>query len=160
MKQFALILTAMLVCSCSMNPGYTGQQFVEDSPTFYLSLAPSFHKPCEYEIRDKKLVYREYSGLGGYGWGRRKDVATSSISQEHQDKIRALTLEAIADTISIEKWRRENDEMVVVTDGTTWYIQSDIGPFLSISTNNPESKAFKELLTLLNSILGRKMGGA
>lgn len=160
MKHYFLILTALLVCSCSTNPGYTGQQFVEDSPTFYMSIAPSFHKPCEYEVHERTLVYREYSGAGGYNWGHRTVVATSKISQEQQDKIRSLTLDAIANTISIEQFRKENDEEVLVTDGTTWYIQSDIGTFVSISTNNPESKAFVELRDLLNSILNQSTGCA
>ena len=160
MKYIVTIIATLFLFSCSSHPGYTGQQFVEESPTFYMSIAPSFDKPYEYEVKDRILEIRAYSGLGGYGWGSRKVIATSSISQEEQEKIRSLSLEAIADTINIEKKRRENGEMVVVTDGVTWYIQSDIGPFLSISTNNPESEAFGELHDLLDSIAKQVTGGA
>ena len=153
MKYTVILFTTLFVYSCSTNPGYTGQKFVEESPTFYLSIAPSFGKPYEYEVQNNTLVFREYSGLGGYNWGARKVVVTSEISQEVQQNLRALTLEAIADTISIEKKRRESGEIVFVADGTTWYIQSDNGAFLSISTNNPESEAFSQILALLNSIL-------
>jgi len=156
MKYIYILFTMLLVCSCSKSPRYTGQWFVEKSPSFYLSIAPTFDKPYEYEVLDNTLVYREYSGLGGYNWGSRKVVAKSDITREEQEKIRSLTLDAIADTISLEKKRSESGEFIVVLDGISWYIQSDVGPFLSIRTNNPESQAFNDLVVLLNSILERE----
>ena len=160
MKYIVIIITTLFLFSCSTYQGYTGQRFVEESPTFYLSIAPSFAEPYEYEVKNRVLVFRKYSGLGGYNWGRKRVVAKSGISQEEQESIRALTLEAIADTISIEKKRKESGEVIVVLDGTGWYIQSDLDPFLTISTNNPESKAFSELLNLLKLILKREPSNA
>ena len=155
MKSLLISLAVILVCSCSTHPSYTGQRYVEESPTFYLSIAPSFQAPSEYEVRNNTLFFREYSGFGGFDWGSRKVVAVSEIGREQQDKIRALTLKAIADTISIESERSRAGAVVVVADGTQWYIQSDTNQFFSLSTNNPESEAFSDLLILLNSILGR-----
>lgn len=152
MKYIAILLVWFL-SSCSSSPNFTGQVFDEKTPFFYLSIAPSFDKPYEYEIRNDILVLREYSGLGGYNWGTKRVVAKSEMSQEVQAKISKLAQEAIADTIRIEKNRTEVGDVVLVMDGTNWYIQLDVGYFLSISTNNPESKAFNELHSLLKLIL-------
>lgn len=155
MKLITIIISVFLLCSCSTTPEYTGQQFSEDSPDFYLSIAPSFDKPYEYEIHDTTLVLREYSGLGGYDWGRKNLVAKVTVTLKEQEKIRRLTFKAIADTIHIEEERRKRGELVVVADGTSWYIQSGIVPFLSIRTNNIESNAFGELKSHLDFILKR-----
>jgi hypothetical protein len=153
--KYIIVFLSVLLCSCSSNPKYTGQQFDWDNPVFYLSLAPSFAKPVEYEVQDNILVYREYSGLGGYKWGSRKVIDEVKISREEKNKLDELTHQAIADTIIVEKKRNESGEIIVVADGTVWYIQSGIVPFLSISTNNPESEAFSKILALLNVILER-----
>jgi hypothetical protein len=157
MKFIIIFLLFISLCSCSTNQRYTGQGFDPDNPTFYLSLAPSFGKPFEYELLfDNTLVYREYSGLGGYKWGTKKVIAKIVISREEEKELNALALEAIADTIKFEQVRNKSGVLEFVSDGTGWYLQSGIVPFVSVSTNNPESKAFSEILTLLNSALERK----
>ena len=153
--KYIIVFLSVLLCSCSSNPKYTGQKFNSHHSIFYLSLAPSFGKPVEYEVQGNILLHREYSGLGGYKWGSRRIIVEAAISREEVNKLDELTQQAIADTIVVENRRNESGENIVVADGTGWYIQSGIVPFLAISTNNPESEAFSEILTLLNVILKR-----
>ena len=160
MRYIPLVIIFLLQISCSTEPRFTGQWYVEDSPSFYMSIAPTFGNPFDFEIQDEELEYREYSGFGGYDWGSSKVVATVKTTREERNIIDALSKEAIADTIAIYKRRLENDELVVVADGTSWYIQSGVSPFVSIRTNQPDSKAFEELLDLLNSIVTRGASGA
>ena len=145
-----------LLSSCSSSPKYTGQGYDPKSPDFYLSLAPSFSVPFEYEVQGGFLIYREYSGLGGYNWGTSRVLAKKEISREEKNRLDELSLQAIEDTINIEQERNSSGEIIVVMDGTEWYIQTGISPFLSISTNNPESKAFNKIRNLLVSILERE----
>ena len=156
MKYFTIIPILVLLCSCASSPKYSGQRYESERPFFYMSLAPSFSKPFEYEVQGNTLIYREYSGKGGYNWGTRKVVAKKEISREEKNKLDQLTLQAIEDTINIEQERNKTGELVVVMDGTNWFIQSGIVPLLSIRTNNIESSAYNKIKNLLDSILGRE----
>lgn len=149
MKQTIILVMAMLLSSCAINPTKTGQRFSENSPTFYMSIAPSFSAPYEYEVIDDNLIFRKYTGLGGYKWGKKKEQSRKTISIAQEEKIRALAIAAVKESIP------EQAEIdVIVMDGTNWYILTDygFGPFLSASTNNPPN-GFYELQKYLDSIL-------
>ncbi len=135
LKFFLATIAVLFLSSCTTSQFKTGQSFVEDSPDFYLSIAPSFGNPFEYEISSGKIIFREYSGKGGYDWGKITNTIHKTIDANQQAKIRELTVTAVKDAVVSE----QNGIDVVVVDGTSWYILSDygFGPFLSISTNNP-----------------------
>ena len=100
-----------------------------------MSVAPSFSEPFEYEINSDELTLREYDGLGGYDWGRKKEVSRVKITLEQEKNIRKLSIATIIESIEKE----QEGEEIVVMDGTSWYVLTDFGfgPFLSYSTNNP-----------------------
>ncbi len=138
------------VVSCANNDFKIGQRFSEDSPEFYLSIAPSFSQPYEYELSGESLVVREYSGLGGYDWGKSIEVSRAQVTREQSEKIRELSVSAIKEALLEE----QSGIDVVVMDGVSWYLLSDygFGSFLSAKTNNP-SKLFYDLQEYLNEIL-------
>lgn len=144
------MLFAMVSCA---NNDFTGQRFSEDSPEFYLSIAPSFSQPYEYELNGESLVLREYNGLGGYEWGKSTEVSRVKVTQEQNAKIRELSVSAIDQALLEE----QSGIDVVVMDGVSWYLLSDygFGPFLSVKTNNPP-KSFYDLQEYLDGILPRE----
>lgn len=149
MKQTIILIMAMLLSSCTINQTKTGQHFSENSPAFYMSIAPSFSAPYEYEVIDDNLIFRKYTGLGGHNWGKKKEQSRKTLSNEQEKKIRELAIAAIKESIP------EHEETdVIVMDGTGWYILTDygFGPFLSASTNNSPN-GFYELQKYLDSIL-------
>lgn len=137
-----LILTVLIATtSCTFNEFRAGQRFEKESPSFYMSVAPSFSQPFEYEINSDELVLREYSGLGGYDWGRKKEVFRVKVTLEQKKNIRQLSIATISESIAEEK----EGEEIVVMDGTSWHVLTDFGfgPFLSYSTNNPGDTMYK-----------------
>lgn len=150
MKKIIILIILFAVVSCASNNFKTGQRFSEDSPEFYLSIAPSFSKPLEYELRGDRLVVREFSGLGGYDWGKSIEVSNVQVTQEQSERVRALSVAAVEEALHEE----QSGIDVIVMDGVSWYLLSDygFGPFLSAKTNNPP-KSFYDLQEYLNGIV-------
>lgn len=150
MKKIILLIILFLVASCANDAFRTGQRFSEDDPEFYLSIAPSFSQPYEYELSAGSLIFREYSGLGGYGWGKSAEVSRTEVTQEQSEKIRELSVLAIKEALLEEQSATE----IVVIDGVSWYLLSDygFGPLVSVKTNNPP-KLFYDLQEYINGIL-------
>lgn len=141
----------MLVLSaCVGHQAKTGQRFSENSPDFYPSIAPSFSAPYEYELVSDFLVLRKYNGVGGYSWGKSSEQSKKKLTVSQEQKIRELAIAAVTESIQEEQAGIE----VVVMDGTGWYLLTDygLGPFLSVSTNNPPN-SFYELESYLESLL-------
>lgn len=153
MKHLLVILIIFATTSCTFNNFRTGQRFEEESPYFFMSVAPSFSEPFEYEISSDELILREYDGLGGYDWGRGKEVSRVKVTLEQERNIRELSIATIIESIKEE----ESGEEIVVLDGTSWYILTDFGfgPFLSYSTNNPGDSIYK-LHGYLNNLLSNE----
>lgn len=149
MKYAFIILCIFSFTSCTFNEFRTGQRFEEESPDFYMSIAPSFSEPYEYEIHYNNLFYREYNGLGGYDWGRAQEVSKVEITLEQMKHIRELAITAIKESIE-EQLGHE----ILVMDGVSWYLITDfgLGPFLAAKTNNP-SDSFYQLRNYLNELL-------
>lgn len=139
-----------MLSSCAGHKAKTGQRFSENNPDFYLSIAPSFAVPHEYEVASNSLVLRKYSGVGGYNWGKSREQSRKTLTAAQEQKIRELAIAAVKESIQEEQAGID----VVVMDGTGWYMLTDsgFGPFLSVSTNNPP-KSFYELQKYLESIL-------
>ena len=118
-----------------------------------MSIAPSFSKPYEYELRGERLTVREYSGLGGYEWGRSIEVSNVQVTREQSEKIRALSVFAVKEALQEEQAGID----IVVMDGVSWYLLSDygFGPFLSAKTNNPP-KSLYSLQEYLNGVVSRE----
>lgn len=153
MKKIVTLLALFALVSCANNDFKTGQRFSESSPDFYLSIAPSFAKPYEYELINNSLFFREYSGVGGYDWGKSNEISKAQVTREQSEKIRQLSVAAIKEAILEE----QSGIDVVVMDGVSWYLLSDFGfgPFLSAKTNNPP-KAFYSLQKYLDGILSHE----
>ncbi|MFO1368446.1 MAG: hypothetical protein U1F46_05570 [Marinagarivorans sp.] len=141
MNQLLILLVLITTTSCTFNKFRAEQHFEEKNPSFYMSVAPSFSQPFEYEINSDELVLRKYYGLGGYNWGRKKEVCRVKVTLEQKNNIRQLSIATIRESITEEK----EDEEIVVMDGTSWYILTDFGfgPFLSYSTNNPGDTMYR-----------------
>ncbi len=135
MKSLLLILLLLSLSACATKQYKTGEWFNEESPEFYISLAPSFKAPYEYELKSGQITFRKYGGLGGYDWGKVIYTSNRIISKQQEEAIRKLAVTAIKEA-AIED---EKGIDVFVADGTGWYIMTDygFGPFLSVSTNNP-----------------------
>lgn len=153
MKCIIVLSILLSSISCSSHQKCTRQYFQDDAPVFYISIAPSFDKPSDFEVKNNQLIYRQYSGLGGYKWGSKKVVASSGISLAEQEKLHALILQAFADAVRIQKEQTENGEEIVTLDGSEWLIQSNFYQPLSIGITNPNSKVFYELINFLESVL-------
>ena len=143
----------MMLSSCASHQTKTGQRFYEDSPSFYLSIAPSFSAPKEYEVVENSLILRTYSGAGGYNWGKRKEQLIKILTTAQEQEIRKLAVAAVKESTEEDQ---AGDE-VIIMDGIGWYILTDygLGPFLSVSTNNPPN-SFYELEKYLESLLESK----
>lgn len=150
MKLNLILILAFFVSSCTGNIPKTGQRFQENSPSFYLSIAPSFSSPQEYEVISNVLVHRVCNGLGGYNWGKCNEQSRKTLVVTQEETIRNLAVAAVKASIQEEQIGNE----VLVMDGTGWYIMSDygLGSFYSVSTNNPPD-SFHELLKYLESLL-------
>ena len=74
------MLLVVMLSSCAPYQTKTGQRFYEGSPSFYLSVAPSFSAPKEYEVVANSLILRTYSGAGGYNWGKRKEKLKKTLT--------------------------------------------------------------------------------
>jgi hypothetical protein len=150
MKLNIILILAVMLSSCAGHQAKTGQRFSENMPDFYLSIAPSFAAPHEYEVSSNFLFFREYSGVGGYNWGKSKEQSRKTLTVAQEQKIRELAVAAVKESIQEEQAGID----VVVMDGTGWYILTDygVGPFFSVSTNNP-TNSFYELQKYLESIL-------
>ena len=154
MRLLLILITILSMSSCVNHQPNRGQYFIMDNrSSFYLSIAPSFDAPYEYEISLNNLVLRKFDGLGGYEWGKSKDVSSTTLTREQQQMVRLLAITAIKNTILEE----EKGIDVVVKDGTSWHIQSDygLGPSLSASTNNPP-QSFFELRDFIEGLLEGK----
>lgn len=86
MKLAIILIVAMVLSSCAINQNKTGQHFSENSPTFYMSIAPSFSAPYEYEVISNNLILRKYSGLGGSKWGIKKEQSRKVLSVAQEKK--------------------------------------------------------------------------
>ncbi|WP_028886803.1 hypothetical protein [Teredinibacter turnerae] len=150
MKKIIILIVLFVLASCASDSFKTGQRFSEDSPEFYLSIAPSFSKPYEYELIGDRLTVREYSGLGGYEWGKSIEVSVVQVTRKQHEKIRALSVTAVREALKEEQEGIE----ILVMDGVSWYLLSDygFGSFLSAKTNNPP-KSFYTLQKYLNEIV-------
>lgn len=150
MKLSITMLLIVMLSSCAPYQTKTGQRFYDGSPSFYLSVAPSFSAPKEYEVVANSLILRTYSGAGGYNWGKRKEKLKKTLTTAQEKEIRKLAIAAVKESIQEEQAGVE----VIVMDGTGWYILTDygLGPFLSVSTNNPPN-SFYELEKYLESLL-------
>lgn len=150
MKLNIILILALMLSACAGHQSKTGQRFSESSPEFYLSIAPSFAAPYEYEVVSNSLVIRKYSGVGGYNWGKSNEQSRKILAVSQKQKIRELAIAAVKESIQEEQAGIE----VVVMDGTGWYLLTDygLGPFMSVSTNNPPN-SFYELQKYLESIL-------
>ena len=140
-----------MITACVGQNRTRGQYFyAEDSPAFYLSLAPSFNAPYEYIIRDNKLYLRELDGHGGYNWGRSNETESVLLTRGDEKKIRYLVIAAVKEAALEE----EKGIDVIVMDGTNWFIQSSygFGPSVAISTNNPP-ESFFDLKDFIDSLL-------
>jgi hypothetical protein len=153
MKLNIIILLVLMLCSCASHQTKTGQRFYENGPSFYLSIAPSFSTPKEYEVVANHLVLRTYSGTGGYNWGRKREKLRRTLTTAQEQEIRELAVAAVKESIQEEQAGTE----VIVMDGVGWYILTDYGqgPFLSVSTNNP-TNSFYKLETYLEGLLQQK----
>lgn len=142
-NRLLMLSVLFAIASCTFNARKPGQYFNDECPTFYMSIAPSFSHPFEYEITSVVLVVREYSGLGGYNWGRRKEVARVKVTPQQEKDIRQMSMAAITQSIV----EANEVEDIIVLDGTSWYVLSDTdmdsGPFLACSTNNPGDTFYK-----------------
>ena len=150
MKTFLTLLMAFLLSACTSHVK-TGQVYLEDSPSFYMSVAPSYSAPFEYELVSDTLIFREYSGSGGNDWGTSKEVARETLSTAQKNKLRELSVAAVKSSVQ----QAEVNEAIIVLDGTSWYLLTDygFGPFLSTSTNDPQEN-FYQLRDYVNGILG------
>lgn len=150
MKLHIILILALMLSACAGHQLKTGQHFSEKSPEFYLSIAPSFAAPYEYEVVSNYLVLRKYNGLGGYNWGKSKEQSRNILTVSQEQKIRELAIAAVKESIQEEQVGIE----VIVMDGTGWYLLTDygLGPFMSVSTNNPPN-SFYALEKYLESIL-------
>ena len=87
-----------MLSSCASHQTKTGQRFYEDSPSFYLSIAPSFSVPKEYEVVENSLILRTYSGAGGYNWGKRKEQLRKTLTTVQEKEIRKLAVAAVKES--------------------------------------------------------------
>ena len=146
---FIYILVAFTV-SCSNMGGYrTGQRFAINDPDLYLSIAPTFKSPYEFELKGSVLTYAKYSGHGGYNWGSKEKVQAAELTTEQLEKIRVLSLAAIESVVKYE----QSESLEVVLDGTFWYLQANFKSFVVVTTSVPQGTEFAELEGFLLGII-------
>ena len=150
MKNLLLSLLLFLTFGCAQNNDYrTGQRFAINDPDLYMSIAPSFRKPYEFELKGEILIYSQYSGAGGYKWGIKSDIREAKLTPEQIKKIRKLSLYAIDSALDYE----QGSELDIVLDGTFWYLQINFKSFVVATALTPRSFKFVVLENYLMSIM-------
>src|SRR5690554_6660431 len=116
-----IILFAITGCaSPEISIDYTLDEMIW-APWLRIQVAPTFEPPEEYQVNrhdPHMLVYKVYSGSGGYDWGKAHKILRISLTTEQHDKVKEL-----ADKVLTEFPLRDE---VIGFDGTTWILESSI----------------------------------
>lgn len=148
-----LFLTALAGCvGPEKSIEYTLSDLIQ-APWLRIQVAPTFEAPEQYEVNRHDphlLIYTQYSGSGGYDWGKKHKVIRVPLTLEQHEKTKSL-----ADAVLREFPRRDE---VVGFDGTTWVFESSIYQYTKLAAWTPEhntaDRGYVSLLELRDYLHG------
>ena len=106
--------------------------YMLDAPRFKLQISPSFHHPEEFEIpngRPYQLIYKKYSGKGGYDWGIPTKSIISLTEAQHENLVESI--DATLESVSLA-------DDTVGFDGVTYVLESSRFQYLKLSIWTPQ----------------------